>query len=107
MVSIRCSFHSQLLDHRLKLGELMDWKNQVILVTGGTGSFGKKFIKLLQAEHNPKKIIIFSRDELKQHEMQVGGYNQENLRSSSVMCVIKKDSSVLYMVWMLSSMRRH
>lgn len=58
----------------------MDWKNQVVLVTGGTGSFGKKFIKILQAQHQPKKIIVFSRDELKQHEMQVGGYNQENLR---------------------------
>src|SRR5689334_1430091 len=58
----------------------MDWKNQVVLVTGGTGSFGKKFIKILQEEKQPKKIIIFSRDELKQHEMQVGGYNQENLR---------------------------
>lgn len=58
----------------------MDWKNQVVLVTGGTGSFGKKFIKILQEEKQPKKIIVFSRDELKQHEMQVGGYNQENLR---------------------------
>ena len=58
----------------------MDWKNQVVLVTGGTGSFGKKFIKILLEEHQPKKVIVFSRDELKQHEMQVGGYNQENLR---------------------------
>ncbi|HET7143001.1 MAG TPA: polysaccharide biosynthesis protein, partial [Anaerolineales bacterium] len=58
----------------------MNWKNQVVLVTGGTGSFGKKFIKILLDEKNPKKVIVFSRDELKQHEMQVGGYNQENLR---------------------------
>jgi UDP-N-acetylglucosamine 4,6-dehydratase len=58
----------------------MDWKDQVVLVTGGTGSFGKKFIKILHKERQPKKVIIFSRDELKQHEMQVGGYNQENLR---------------------------
>jgi UDP-N-acetylglucosamine 4,6-dehydratase len=58
----------------------MDWKNQVVLVTGGTGSFGKKFTKILLEEKQPKKVIIFSRDELKQHEMQVGGYNQENLR---------------------------
>ncbi|MBL8099379.1 MAG: UDP-N-acetylglucosamine 4,6-dehydratase (inverting) [Anaerolineales bacterium] len=58
----------------------MNWKNQVVLVTGGTGSFGKKFIKILQEEKQPKKVIVFSRDELKQHEMQVGGYNQENLR---------------------------
>ena len=58
----------------------MNWKDQVILVTGGTGSFGKKFIKILLEEKQPKKVIIFSRDELKQHEMQVGGYNQANLR---------------------------
>ena len=58
----------------------MDWKDQVVLVTGGTGSFGKKFIKILLEERQPKKVIVFSRDELKQHEMQVGGYNQENLR---------------------------
>jgi len=58
----------------------MDWKNQVVLVTGGTGSFGKKFIKILLEEKQPKKVIVFSRDELKQHEMQVSGYNQENLR---------------------------
>jgi len=58
----------------------MDWKNQVVLVTGGTGSFGKKFTRILLEEHQPKKIIIFSRDELKQHEMQVGGFNDERLR---------------------------
>ena len=58
----------------------MDWKDQVVLVTGGTGSFGKKFIKILLEERQPKKVIVFSRDDLKQHEMQVGGYNQENLR---------------------------
>jgi len=58
----------------------MNWKDQVILVTGGTGSFGKKFIKILLEEKQPKKVIVFSRDELKQHEMQVGGYNQANLR---------------------------
>src|SRR5512139_1100689 len=58
----------------------MDWNNQVVLVTGGTGSFGKKFIKILMEEKNPKKVIVFSRDELKQYEMQVAGYNQPNLR---------------------------
>ena len=58
----------------------MDWKNQVVLVTGGTGSFGKKFTKILLEEKQPKKVIIFSRDELKQHEMQVGGFNDERLR---------------------------
>jgi len=41
-----------------------------ILITGGTGSFGKKYIETLLKHHKPKKIIIFSRDELKQFEMQ-------------------------------------
>ncbi len=45
-------------------------KNKIILVTGGTGSFGKKFIQLVLKKHNPKKIIIFSRDEQKQFKMQ-------------------------------------
>jgi len=58
----------------------MDWKDKVILITGGTGSFGKKMTKILLAEKNPKKIIIFSRDELKQHEMRVSGYDDERLR---------------------------
>jgi UDP-N-acetylglucosamine 4,6-dehydratase/5-epimerase len=40
-----------------------------ILVTGGTGSFGKKLIETLIAEHDPRRVIVFSRDELKQHEM--------------------------------------
>jgi UDP-N-acetylglucosamine 4,6-dehydratase/5-epimerase len=58
----------------------MDWKNQVVLITGGTGSFGKKFTQSLLEEKQPKKIIIFSRDELKQHEMQVHGFNPPSLR---------------------------
>ena len=45
------------------------FKNQTILITGGTGSFGKKFAKRIIENYNPKKIIIFSRDELKQYEM--------------------------------------
>ena len=40
-----------------------------ILITGGTGSFGKNFIQLLLKKYKPKKIIIFSRDEMKQFEM--------------------------------------
>ncbi len=58
----------------------MDWKNQVVLVTGGTGSFGKKFIEIMLKDFQPKKIIVFSRDELKQHEMQAGGFNHPSLR---------------------------
>ncbi len=40
-----------------------------VLVTGGTGSFGKKFIETVLKKYQPKKLIIFSRDELKQYEM--------------------------------------
>ena len=40
-----------------------------MLVTGGTGSFGRKFTEIALREHRPNKIIIFSRDELKQHQM--------------------------------------
>jgi UDP-N-acetylglucosamine 4,6-dehydratase len=58
----------------------MDWTNKSVLITGGTGSFGKKFTKILLAEKNPRKIIIFSRDELKQHEMRVHGYDDPRLR---------------------------
>lgn len=58
----------------------MDWNNKVVLVTGGTGSFGKKFIKILLSEYHPEKVIVYSRDELKQHEMRVAGYDSPNLR---------------------------
>jgi len=44
-------------------------KNSTILITGGTGSFGHAFIPLTLEKYNPKKIIIFSRDEMKQWEM--------------------------------------
>jgi UDP-N-acetylglucosamine 4,6-dehydratase len=58
----------------------MDWKNQVVLVTGGTGSFGKQFVEIMLAEYQPAKLIIFSRDELKQHEMRSGGFDHPSLR---------------------------
>ena len=45
------------------------FKNKSVLVTGGTGSFGKKITAKLLKEHSPKKVIIYSRDELKQFEM--------------------------------------
>src|SRR5439155_11689320 len=47
----------------------MEWKDKVVLVTGGTGSFGQKFTDIMLREYHPKKLIVFSRDELKQHEM--------------------------------------
>lgn len=43
--------------------------NKTILITGGTGSFGNTFVPMTLAKYNPKKIIIFSRDEMKQWDM--------------------------------------
>ena len=43
--------------------------NKIILITGGTGSFGKKFVDICLKKYSPKKIIIYSRDELKQFDM--------------------------------------
>ena len=58
----------------------MDWSNKVVLVTGGTGSFGKKFIEIMLNEYHPAKIIVLSRDELKQYEMQISGKNHPCMR---------------------------
>ncbi|MFO1257736.1 MAG: UDP-N-acetylglucosamine 4,6-dehydratase (inverting) [Gammaproteobacteria bacterium] len=53
--------------------------NKSILITGGTGSFGKAFTKMLLRKYRPKKIIVFSRDELKQFEMKQE-FNQSCMR---------------------------
>jgi UDP-N-acetylglucosamine 4,6-dehydratase len=58
----------------------MNWNEQVVLVTGGTGSFGKKFIEIMLRDYHPAKLIVFSRDELKQHEMRVNGFDHPSLR---------------------------
>jgi UDP-N-acetylglucosamine 4,6-dehydratase len=47
---------------------MFDYKS--ILVTGGTGSFGKAFIKTVLEKFKPRRVVVFSRDELKQYEMQ-------------------------------------
>jgi UDP-N-acetylglucosamine 4,6-dehydratase len=47
----------------------MDWSSKVLLITGGTGSFGKKFTEIVLKKYKPRKLIIFSRDEFKQSEM--------------------------------------
>ncbi len=49
--------------------EEINWEKQTILLTGGTGSFGKHFCKVMLEKYHPKVIRIYSRDELKQHEM--------------------------------------
>lgn len=56
------------------------FENKTILVTGGTGSFGHKFIPMTLEKYNPKKIIIFSRDEMKQWEMAKLFPNDDRLR---------------------------
>jgi UDP-N-acetylglucosamine 4,6-dehydratase len=48
----------------------MPLNGKTVLITGGTGSFGKKFIEVALRRHAPAKIIVYSRDELKQYEMQ-------------------------------------
>ena len=58
----------------------MDWSQKVVLVTGGTGSFGRQFVEVMLRDHAPAKLIIFSRDELKQHEMRSAGFDHPSLR---------------------------
>lgn len=49
----------------------LDLDGKVILVTGGTGSFGRRFIETVLGRARPRKLIVYSRDELKQSEMQI------------------------------------
>jgi len=58
----------------------MDWSEQVVLITGGTGSFGKKFVEIMLREYHPRRLVILSRDELKQHDMREAGFDHESLR---------------------------
>lgn len=60
-----------------KTNNVMDGKS--ILVTGGTGSFGKNIVKILLESYNPKRLIVFSRDELKQYEMALQ-FNDQRVR---------------------------
>jgi len=64
----------------IKEGRAIDWKSSTILVTGGTGSFGRRFAELLLREYQPRKLVIYSRDEWKQHEMRMAGFDQSNVR---------------------------
>ncbi len=54
--------------------------NRVVLITGGTGSFGKKFVSTVMKETPLGRLIVFSRDELKQYEMAAAGLNAPELR---------------------------
>ena len=55
------------------------FEDKVILLTGGTGSFGQNFTRYVLKNHRPKSLRIFSRDELKQHEME-HAFNDSTLR---------------------------
>ena len=55
------------------------YNNKKILITGGTGSFGHAFVERILKEYNPKKVVIFSRDEFKQHQMNEN-FNDNRLR---------------------------
>src|SRR5258708_11225108 len=59
---------------------MFDLHNRNILITGGTGSFGKKCAEACRREYSPQRLIIFSRDELKQHEMRAGGFDDPCFR---------------------------
>src|SRR5262245_3864899 len=48
----------------------LDLTGKVILITGGTGSFGRRFTDTVLTRYDPRKVIVYSRDELKQSEMQ-------------------------------------
>jgi UDP-N-acetylglucosamine 4,6-dehydratase (inverting) len=54
--------------------------NSTILITGGTGSFGNTFVPMTLAKYNPKKLIIYSRDEMKQWEMAKKFQDDEHVR---------------------------
>ncbi len=58
----------------------MNWSEQVILLTGGTGSFGRRFVEILLRDYRPRKLIVFSRDELKQHDMRTAGLDGPTIR---------------------------
>jgi len=47
----------------------IDWKQLSVLITGGTGSFGNKLVEIMLRDHQPRRLVVFSRDELKQSEM--------------------------------------
>ena len=58
----------------------INWSEHTILLTGGTGSFGKHFCRIMLEKYNPKRIRIYSRDELKQHEMRIEFKDDDRLR---------------------------
>lgn len=58
----------------------MNWRDKVIMITGGTGSFGRAFIRVMIEKYRPRAIRIFSRDEMKQYQMRADGFTHGSLR---------------------------
>lgn len=59
---------------------MVNWSQESVLVTGGTGSFGRKFVEIMLKDYRPHRLAILSRDELKQHEMRAAGFDHPSLR---------------------------
>jgi len=70
----------QLMQLEAKGAKQFNWTDKTILLTGGTGSFGKHFCRIMLEKYNPKAIRIYSRDELKQHNMRIEFNDDERLR---------------------------
>ncbi len=58
----------------------MEWSEMGVLVTGGTGSFGRKFAEIMLRDYGPKRLVLFSRDEFKQLEMHAAGVGHPSVR---------------------------
>jgi UDP-N-acetylglucosamine 4,6-dehydratase len=59
---------------------IVNWSQESILVTGGTGSFGKKFVEIMLRDYRPHRLVVFSRDESKQQAMRASGFDHPSLR---------------------------
>lgn len=81
------------------------FNDKTILVTGGTGSFGKKFVKILLERYRLKRLIVYSRDELKQFEMQQT-YHNDCMRYSLVMFAMRHGFAMRCTRRTMSFMRR-
>jgi UDP-N-acetylglucosamine 4,6-dehydratase/5-epimerase len=65
-------------NHPIGIAQIM-FNDRSILITGGTGSFGKKYVETILENYKPRKVIVYSRDELKQYEMEKV-FNEECMR---------------------------
>src|SRR6202011_467621 len=59
---------------------MVNWSQESILVTGGTGSFGKKFVEIMLRDYQPQRLVVFSRDQLEQHEIRTAGLDHTRMR---------------------------